>query len=192
MITTIIISLLLSTILHELAHLLAAKKVGCKIESISLGFGKTLMQFNYNNIKYKINLFLFGGDCQLKGEKIYSLDKDAFCNLSYRKKVYIGIAGCSVNLLLGIISILLGNYYLNYFSFIFGYLNLFLGIFNLLPIPCLDGSYLVFIWLEKFIGQERGFKLFIKINQVALKIWIVLNLLSIPYVIYYLIIMGVF
>jgi len=191
MIITIIVSLLLSTLLHELAHLVIAKKVGCKIESISLGFGKTLIQFNYKNIKCKLNLFLFGGDCQLKGERIYSLDKDAFCNLSYRKKTYIGIAGCSINLLLGVIGLLLGNYYLNYFLFVFGFLNIFLGIFNLIPIPCLDGSYLVFIWLEKILGKERGFNLFININKIALKIWIIFNLLSIPFVIYYIIMKGV-
>lgn len=181
MIIQIIIGVIVSIILHELAHLFAAKLVGCKIESISLGFGKTVYSFKYNNIICNLNLLLFGGDCQLKGERIYSDDKDAFCNLPYWKKVIISIAGCLINIILGLIMLVIGFYSFYNFWFYLGGLNILLGIINLIPIPCLDGSYLVFIWLIKLLGQKKGYNLFIKINKIALKFWIIVNLLSIPF-----------
>lgn len=191
MIITIISTFLISIIVHELAHLLVARKVGCKIEEVSIGFGKTLIQITYKGVVYKFKWCLFGGDCQLKGERKYiPNDTDAFCNLPYRKKLYIGIAGCTINLLMGSITLLLGIHYLNYPLFVFGFMNILLGIFNLLPIPCLDGSYLVFIWLEKLLGKEKGFNLFTKINIKALKFWIWINLLTFPFAIYYFIKTG--
>lgn len=186
MIIIFIISLLLSIILHEFAHLFVAKLAGCKIEEISIGFGKTLIQFKHKKIIYRIKLFLLGGDCQLKGERKYIYrDKNAFCNLSYRKKVAISLAGCLCNLFIGGISLSLSLYCFNLFLFIFSIFNLFSGTFNLLPIPCMDGSIPIFIWLEKFIGKKNGYNLFIKINKIALKVWVVFNLLTIPFVVYY-------
>ena len=182
-----LITLLLATLCHEFAHFFVAKMVKCPIEIVSIGFGKILFQFKHNKILYQIRLFLFGGDCQLKGERVYLKSKDAFCNLPYKKKAYILLAGCFTNIIIGMISLLIGNLLNNYCLLYFGLLNIFLGLGNLLPIPCLDGSCLVFIWLVKFMGKKRGYNLFIKINKIALKFWIVTNILCIPWIIYLLI-----
>jgi len=190
MIILFIIAIIISTMLHELAHFVIAKKVGCKVEEVSLGFGKTLIQFKYRKIIYKIKLLLFGGDCQLKGERKYiPVDKDAFCNLSYRKKVYIGIAGCMVNLLLGILCLLLSVIFGRYYLWYFGILNIILGITNLLPIaPCLDGGYLIWIPIYfKIWGSKIGMIKFIKASKISFIIIILINILSLPYLIYLII-----
>ena len=185
MIFIFIVTIVISVILHELAHVIVAKAFGCRIEELSFGFGKTLYERKYKQIKYKIKILPFGGDCQLMGERKYSRAKEAFCNLSYRKKVGIGLAGCAVNLILGLIGVLLGIHFMNQSWFIFGFLNIALGCFNLLPIPPLDASYLVFIWLEKLYGKVKGYNRFIKINAIALQIFNIINLLSIPLCIYW-------
>jgi len=187
MILLFLISLILCIVCHEFSHFVVAKIVKCPIEIISIGFGKTIFQFKHNNILYKINMFIFGGDCQLKGERVYLKSKNAFCNLPYRKKAFILIAGCLTNIIMGMISLLMGKITNNYYLMYFGFVSIILGLSNLLPIPCLDGSGLIFIWLVKFSGQKKGYNLFIKINKVALKFWIVTNILSVPFIIYWLI-----
>lgn len=186
-----IASLILIVFLHELAHAIAAILVGGKIEIISLGLlGKPIYKKKINNVIYQITYFPFGGDCQLKGERTYNLDSDAFCNLTYTKKAIITLAGCFINLFIGFICLFIGNYFCNYTLSYFGFINIILGLSNLLPIPCLDGSYLLFIWLEKIYGKERGYKLFIKINKIALNIWIVLNFACILFIAFYMITGG--
>ncbi len=187
MILTIAISFLICILCHEFAHFIVAKKVKCPIEIISIGFGKTIFKFKYKKILYKFNLFLFGGDCQLKGERVYLKAKNAFCNLSFRKKAYILLAGCLTNIIIGGIGLLIAYLLKNNYFLYFGLTNLVLGLSNLIPIPCLDGSGLIFIWLVKFLGQKKGYNLFIKINKIALKFWIVTNVISIPLIIYFLI-----
>jgi membrane-associated protease RseP (regulator of RpoE activity) len=181
-ILTLIIALLPSLLLHEFAHFFTTIAVGGKVKAISLGFGKVLYQFKYKHILYKIRLIIIGGDCELKGERQYGTEKDDFCNLIYRKKVLISISGCLINILIGLLLWLSSNIYLE----MIGIINLALGICNLIPIPCLDGSIPIFIWAVRFMGQEKGYKLFMKINKIALKIWIVLNILSIPWAVYYI------
>ena len=185
------ISLIICIILHEFSHLLIAKLVKCKVEVFSIGFGKPIYTFEIGETRYNITPFLLGGYCKLKGEKELSNDKDAFCNLSYLRKFLLICAGCFSNILIGAIILFLGNIYHNYSFFYFGYLSLWLGISNLLPIPALDGSYLFLVWLEKFYGKEKGYLLLNKIVTIGFVIIMILNILSIPLLIYLLII-GVY
>ena len=141
--------------------------------------GKTIVQ---------ITPWLFGGYCQLEGELSKSDNPCSFNNLPYKKKFYIGIAGCAINIITGLIAYYLGIYKLNYNLYYFGWLSLWLGITNLFPfIPCLDGGYLFYLpILFKKYGQEKGTEIFCKWVTISFKIIMILNILSIPILIFML------
>jgi membrane-associated protease RseP (regulator of RpoE activity) len=190
MILLIIILLIPIIIIHELGHLFAAKFVGCKVEVFSIGFGKPIYSFDYRDIRYNITPYLFGGYCKVEGETTQSTSPTAFCNLTYRKKLILILAGCTVNLIVGSLSLLLfysGIH--NYPLFLFGYLNVTLGITNLIPIaPCLDGGYVVYLPIcLKIWGKEKGFEIFSKASRISFTILMALQILLIPWMIMLLI-----
>lgn len=171
---------------HEAGHLLVAKLCKCGVNVYSIGFGKpVLFKKKIGKTTYQITPWIFGGYCQLKDELKASKAKDSFSNLPYRKKFLIAIAGCSVNIIMGLIFLLLGKIFGVYELLYFGFLSTLLGITNLLPIaPCLDGGYVVYLPL--FIrawGKKKGLIYFAKAANISLKILIVLNIACIPYVI---------
>jgi len=185
MLKLFLLSLLLIVVMHEAAHAIVATICKCKIESITLGFGKTLLKKKIGSIVYELKLLPFGGSCNLKGEIEETRSKYAFVNLPYHKKFLIAIAGCTMNIICGIFMIL-GLKIQSIFLYYFGFLSLLLGCINLLPIvPCLDGGYIVwFPLLTKIYGKKKGFKIFSKLVKITFKIVLWLNILCIPYLIY--------
>ena len=178
-----IISLYICIILHELAHLIAAKAVKCNVEVFSIGFGKQLFSFNYKGTKYRIALFPLGGYNKLKDELNHSKSKHAFTNLRYRDKMIIVSAGCIVNIVTGLIALLIGERYLIYNVYYFGWLSVALGITNFLPIPALDGSYPILVWLEKLYGKKKGYTIMGKICHWGFIILMIANVACIPWLI---------
>ena len=55
-------------IVHELGHMLAAKKVGIKVEVFSLGFGKKLFGIKRGGTDYILSIFPFGGYVKMAGD----------------------------------------------------------------------------------------------------------------------------
>jgi len=178
-----LISLIICIFTHELGHLIVAKKCGCTVDIFSIGFGKPFYRKEIGNTIYQIAPVILGGYCKLKDEVKSSNEGDAFTNLIYRKKVMITIAGCLVNIISGLICILIGTK-LNIWNLVyFGFISTSLGVTNLLPIPALDGSYLYLVWLEKYMGKEKGYTLMEKLINIGFKILMILNILCIPYII---------
>ena len=178
--TIILLTIIYSIIIigfHELAHLLAAKSVNCEVEVYSIGFGKPFYSFYIGNTRYNIAPILLGGYCQVKGENTLCLDKNAFCNLSYRKKFFLISAGCLCNIIMGVAPYLLGLKWGIFWLYYFGYLSIGLGATNLCPIPCMDGSYLIFVWVEKLLGKEKGQYYLNKIMKTGFIVLIILNIL---------------
>jgi membrane-associated protease RseP (regulator of RpoE activity) len=177
-----LVSLIIIIILHEASHLIVAKNCNCGVEVYSIGFGKPIFQKKIRGTIYQIAPILFGGFCKLKGELEESSEKDAFINLSYRKKFAISIAGCAINMLLGLLFLFLGKILQNYNLFYFGYLSFILGATNwFIPIPCLDGGYaLWFPILTHFYGYKKGIKIFAKAVSITFYIVILLNILCVP------------
>lgn len=186
MIILFIISLIITICLHELSHLIAAKSVGCGVEVFSVGFGKPFYSFEFKGTRYNFTPILFGGYCKIKGESGISSEKDAFCNISYSKKLIIIVAGCFTNIITGLIALLIGHYFYISNLVFFGCFSIILGIGNLLPIPALDGSYPILVWLEKIYGKEKGYELMTKINKIGFIVLSILNVLCIPLIIYFL------
>ena len=184
-----LISLFIIVILHELAHFAATKLCGCGVEVVSVGFGKPFYSFEFKGTRYNFTPWLFGGYCKLKDELTNSNDPTAFTNLPYGKKVIIALAGVAVNIIMGGICLLIGMKTLNFTIWYFGYISLALGITNLLPIPALDGSYPILVWLEKLKGKEKGYALMNKMCRWGFIILMALNIACLPYL-YYLIKSG--
>jgi regulator of sigma E protease len=180
------IFVIINIILHESGHLLVAKKCGCGVDIFSIGFGKPFYRKEYRETIYQISFLLLGGYCKLRDELTNSSDKTAFSNQSYYKKVLISIAGCLTNIILGIIFCIIGSKLLNFNMFYFGIISLSLGITNLLPLPALDGSYPILVWLEKFYGKEKGYKMMEKICRIGFIILMTINILYLPYLFYLL------
>ena len=115
---------------HELSHILVAKVFGCKVREL----------------------------------KISALGEMAFVQnmgrLSAWKRSGILAAGPLCNLLLWVIAVLLArhaNILLESMDFeLFGFYNLVLCIFNLLPIFPLDGARLLQLWVGNRVGAMRA------------------------------------
>jgi membrane-associated protease RseP (regulator of RpoE activity) len=181
-----IISLLIIIIIHEFAHLIIAKKCKCGVIKYSIGFGTPILfSKKFKGTIYQITPWIFGGFTQLKGELVKSKAKDAFINLSYRKKLAIAIAGCATNIIIGLFAIYLGKIIHNFNLYYFGLMSFILGATNwFLPIPCLDGGYA--LWypiLTKIFGKNKGTLIFNKAVRISFIIIVALNIACIPYLI---------
>jgi len=181
-----LISLMIVIIMHELAHFGVALLCKCRVEEVSLGFGKLLYSIEYKKIKYSIRLILMGGYCKLKDELSYSRSKYAFSNLRYMKKVAISMAGIVVNVIAGAIAMALGWFFGSRTLLYFGLISIALGITNAIPFPALDGSYPFLVLLEKRYGKKKGYMIMNKICKIGFIILMALNIAFLPLMIYYL------
>lgn len=184
------ISLIICIILHESAHLIAAKLVKCKVLVFSIGFGKELFSFNYRGTKYRLALIPLGGYNKLEHEIDYCRNKYVLPNLPYTKKLFVILAGCLVNIIIGLPFCFLGLKFQIYQLFYFGWISTVLGITNLLPFPALDGSLPVLFLLEKIIPKKYALKLIKFLVIWGFVILMILNIAFLPYFIK-LIIKGV-
>lgn len=179
----LIICLVLLIITHELGHYAAARSVHCKVETVSLGFGKPILYAKQiGKTIYQITPWILGGFVKLEGELEFSKSPTAFTNLRYLDKLLIAGAGCYINLLTGMWALMLGYIFNCYFLFLYGCLGVSLGIGNMLPfIPALDGSYTWMFALEKVCEKEKALKVIKKINFVSMIILMILNVFCLPY-----------
>ncbi len=178
--------ILINIILHELGHLIMAKKLGCGVDIYSVGFGMPFWRKEIGNTIYQIAYIPLGGYCKLKDELLNGNDKDSFSNLPYHKKSLISIAGCLTNILIGIIFYIIGLKLENFNLFYFGMISLSLGATNLLPIPALDGSYPILVWLEKIYGREKGYRIMAQLCRKGFIILMTINIFYLPYLFYLL------
>lgn len=185
MIVDLLICLVFGILIHETAHLIAAKSVGCHVEVFSIGFGKPIFKKKIGETIYQFTPILLGGYNQLKDELQVSKSKRAFTNLTYTKKLIVVLAGVVANVLTGAICLFLGTKLLNYHLLNFGYLSIILGLSNALPIPALDGSYPLLVWLEKPYGKKKGYALMEKITKIGFRVLMFLNLVFIGMIIAY-------
>jgi len=184
MIYTLLISVFIGIIAHELGHFFAAKRCGCGVLVFSIGFGKPIFKKMWKNTLWQICPILLGGYCALKGELDYSTSKTAFTNLRYIQKCYIALAGIAVNCLTGLSALGLDYFFKVECLFVFGWLVIMLGLSNLIVLfPGIDGSYPLLFLLEKIFGKKEGL---LVINRAVEVGGFFMNLLNI-YVVFYLV-----
>lgn len=97
---------------HELGHFLAAKAVGIRVESFSIGFPPHIFKWKKGDTQYSLGAIPFGGYVRMSGMIDESMDSSFEAvppqPYEYRakktwQKVFVTIAGILMNLLLAIL-----------------------------------------------------------------------------------------
>jgi regulator of sigma E protease len=108
--TIIVLSILV--FVHELGHFLAAKAVGIRVETFSIGFPPTIFKRRRGDTEYAIGAIPFGGFVRLSGMIDESMDASFEGSepqpWEYRakpmgQKIFVTIAGILMNLLLAVL-----------------------------------------------------------------------------------------
>jgi len=113
-------------VLHELGHLLMAKKYGVRVNTYSIGFGpriigvkfykrqiswrignriptNTKVWFRKDNTEYRIAPILFGGFCSLAGEMVSTGKSYELSSKPFGQKLQIVLAGVAMNFISGML-----------------------------------------------------------------------------------------
>lgn len=92
-------------IVHELGHLIAAKRIGVRVEDFSVGFGPTLFKWKRNHTAYSIKAIPLGGYVKLAGDNLedYKGNNYEFYTKSPGERFWIIFSGSLVNYLLGFV-----------------------------------------------------------------------------------------
>lgn len=140
---------LLAVMIHEIAHGFVAYKLG---DPTAKNLGRLslnpLVHIDlFGSIIFPIVLILINSPAVFGWAKPVPIN---FLNLRNKRRdtILVSIAGCLSNFILAVISAYivranLFNSYIQGFLIQFVILNLMLGVFNLIPIPPLDGSRIV-------------------------------------------------
>jgi regulator of sigma E protease len=95
---------------HELGHFIAAKLVGIRVETFSLGFPPKMVSKKIGDTEYVIAWIPLGGYVKMAGMVDESMDDKPltgapweFMSKSYLQKIFVITAGVLMNFLLGII-----------------------------------------------------------------------------------------
>lgn len=88
---------------HELGHLLAAKRSKIVVEEFGFGFPPRVVKlFERDGTLYSINAIPFGGFCRMRGEDDPSLP-GSFASAAKRARVFTLVAGAGMNFLFAIV-----------------------------------------------------------------------------------------
>ncbi len=166
-IIALIFILIFSVIVHEVAHGLAADYQGDPTPRRAgrLSFNPLVHLDPVGSFLVPAGLLLMtGGKMAFAWAKPVPINPHNFKNKKYGEAI-VGFSGPASNFALAIIFGLLLRFLIPYniaeglyimFAFIV-YINLLLGIFNLIPIPPLDGSHILFTFFPKFKRKVNFF-----------------------------------
>lgn len=185
--------LLLTIVVHECGHLLASLFYKVKVEVFSIGFGKVLLSKTINKIKFCISLIPLGGYIQLAGERtkvkngflaqpyskkavillsgiLFNIFLAAICYQLNYKNILLGF---SVDLQVLYYCVTMQYELLNTLLLVvnpdillleLSLLSISTAMFNLLPIPCLDGGQCIYIWIEKLFPFKTFVRIYDQLN----------------------------
>ena len=91
---------------HEIGHFLAAKRLGIKVEELSVFVGPSLFSWNRKGVDYHIRLIPFGAYVRFAGledEDGGNKNPDSFFNQPRWKRLLVSLAGPVTNIVLGIV-----------------------------------------------------------------------------------------
>jgi membrane-associated protease RseP (regulator of RpoE activity) len=167
-----IISLATGIIVHELGHLLAARWLGIEVSGVSIGFGPEILGFTDRyGVRWKLAPLLVGGACRFperpgeKGHKDSGNKLRTIYEASPKDRAIVLFGGPAFNLCFAGLVWLIIFFHKSILPFVsegevvFGlpaFLVLVSGaiaLFNLLPIPPLDGGYLLLVAFEALRGR---------------------------------------
>ena len=167
-----VISVFAGIVVHELGHLFAARFLGIEVSGVTVGFGPEIVGFTDRyGVRWKLAPLLVGGACSFrerpggKGHRDPGNELRTLYEASPKDRAIVLLGGPAFNLCFAGLVWLMIFFQKSILPFVsedevvFGlptFLVLVSGataLFNLLPIPPLDGGYLVFIAFEKLRGR---------------------------------------
>lgn len=92
--------------LHELGHLVAAKRGGIKVEEFWIGMGPVLWARDFGETKYCLRLLPIGGACVMEGEDGEAVSDRSFVKASRPRRFLVLIAGVLMNFITGFVILL--------------------------------------------------------------------------------------
>jgi regulator of sigma E protease len=97
-----IVGLSFMVFVHELGHFLAAKSMGVRVHTFSIGFGKKFLRVKRGDTEYCLSVIPFGGYVAMAGENPdeggYGAT-DEFQSKSVPARIFIAVAGPAANIL---------------------------------------------------------------------------------------------
>lgn len=93
-------------LVHELGHLVAAKRSGVKVEEFCIGMGPVLFGYPIGETRYCLRLLPIGGACMMEGEDSETVSPRSFGRASRPRRFLILIAGVLMNFLTGFLILL--------------------------------------------------------------------------------------
>ncbi|HZE69396.1 MAG TPA: site-2 protease family protein [Pyrinomonadaceae bacterium] len=112
---------IVTMLLHELGHLIAARSCNVAASELGLGLGRRLCGFRVKSIAFSLRLVPLGSFVRLDGT--------ALKQLSVEKQLFVHLAGVAVNLALGLAT----------YGTMLGWINLLVAGGNVLPLYQHDG-----------------------------------------------------
>ena len=91
---------------HELGHFMAARRLGVRVLTFSLGFGPKLLKFTRGDTEYAISAIPLGGYVKMAGENpedTRSGSPDEFLSRTKWERFQILIAGPAMNIILAVV-----------------------------------------------------------------------------------------
>ena len=95
---------------HELGHYFVAKKMGMNVETFSIGFGKPLLKWRWNDVNWQLGTLPFGGYVKIAGMEFAKKDQytyhdpyeipNGFFSKSPWKRIAVALAGPFANFIL--------------------------------------------------------------------------------------------
>jgi membrane-associated protease RseP (regulator of RpoE activity) len=121
LIVAITIYAALAMIVHELGHLIAARKCNVPAFEVSLGLGPRLWGFRVRSVRFSLRLIPLGSFVRLEGAAL----KDR----SIQQQLFVHLGGITLNIVAGLAT----------FGTIFSWINFLVAAGNILPLYQHDG-----------------------------------------------------
>lgn len=121
LILTLSIYVALAMIVHELGHVIAARKCNVHASELSLGLGPRLFGFRVRSLRFSLRVIPLGSFVRLDG--------DALKARSIQQQLFVHLGGILLNIVAGLAT----------FGTIFSWINFLIAAGNLLPLYQHDG-----------------------------------------------------
>jgi regulator of sigma E protease len=96
-----VLAVSLLIVVHELGHLLAARRCGMRVERFSVGFGPVILSFRRGETEYAISLLPLGGYVKIRGmapgDDVVPGDGTAYANQPAWRRFLVILAGPFMN-----------------------------------------------------------------------------------------------
>ncbi len=94
--------------IHELGHFWMARRTGMKVEAFSVGFGRPIISWIKNGVRWQISWIPFGGFVKIAGmqredDKEPHDVKDGFYSKSAWQRIQVSFMGPAVNIVFGLL-----------------------------------------------------------------------------------------